>query len=890
MQKKTQARLIQESKFKPKRIILNGIPYNVDSLDKLEKIKDDLRAKKEYADELADEQKNQKVLITKTRMGSTDQRITKVITDMTAMPDRNKKRVVQPTIVKEPEKQKFVLKSNLARILVKPSEKIISDDHYSISSSFQKDSEKKEEQCKLNVCNPETSSTLKVKSHPRKEIKKLNKNQIIEEDTNPTCENNEPEKKFLIVTHERKPIPKDGLISQEESYTLRFGNDSNQEKQQETKQEEINEENIEKKSKINVVSNSNKIKKILTKRVNEPKNVEIKNTENKNEMNKIEDTFINLALNTAINEKRSPVKKDDSTINEIKEVPDYETNVKGFYNEQYPVVRSEWYMVDIKSRGNNEGLIKILDDTKMQLIPSIKINNDMFIHRKYDNKINEYRIYVKTLENSVKADIYIIGLDIINVKFQQTSSNIVQKNIDLWKMRKLYDLEFINYYLSNLKFDCSEKFIEKFNADYKLFKNENLLNDFINGFKIDLTSIPHDEEYYENGKVNVLYLMNSSIEYEENGYTIRSQNILKNFDDKYHAIGVLKYGYPYDMNSGYYKNKPEETFIYDGIKYFKLLNDTDNYNSNNIIDYLKKYIVSVIKLAVKTNAKIIYGVSDYLNGLVAMYSSKFLNIKSVYEVRGFEGDIIMSMKPELKGSNIIKMMTDQEQKIIKNVDLIITNNQILGDKILEIINDKEKLKIIGDFVDTEKFKPDENKRKELREKYNITNEIVIGYIGSISNCQGIEYILECLKLLLGENKLVKFALIGSGSHEDYINNYIEELELGNHVINIGEIDYNIINEYYNMMDIMIYPKKNYEWCKYTCSYKTIEAMSMGKAIIMSNFMKQDCVISIEQENRNDLFEKIKMMIADPEKIKNYGDKARQWILENKKNSKIELFE
>ncbi len=1006
--RKTQARLVQESKFKPKRIILNGVAYNVDSLDKLDKIKEELRAKKEYEDDLREEQKNQKVLITKTRIGNTDQRVTKVITDISMLPDRNK-RVVKPQVVREPEKPKFTLKMNPGRRLVKPSANSMIDNNLTTSSPFNDTASHNtdnrsnkeipfetiyrgpEDYCNLGQCNPMTSSTLTVKSHPRKEIKKLKTrdelgtNSFLNDDgeqgvvlinqSNAYCadfvnghESAAP--KFQIKTHDRKPIPKDGLISQEESYKMRFGaennndenndittenmeeknmddepiklkpkisvvtrtnrirqlnkrnaevenneNDMNDESKNnnvaETKIENtnngVNKEESDEKPKMKVVSNANRNKQ-LTKRVVEPKPEENKEFENnddnkqndKNEREKIEDTFVNLALNSTVVKKESPTKPDRKSpkqetvkvkVNEIKEISENDGVINGFFNEQYQVLKSEWYILAIKSRGNNEGLIKILDDTKSQMMPSLKINNDMFIYRKYDNKINEYRIYVKTLRNSTKADVYIVGLDIMNVKFQQVSFNIVQKNVELWKMRKLYDLEFINYYLSNLKFDCSEKFIESFNADYKLFKNPDLFDNFIGNLKLDLTKLPRDEEFYNNGKINVLYLVQSSIEYEQCGYTIRSQNLLKNADDKYNMICVTKYGYPYDKEQGYFENVPEETTIHDGITYFKLLNSNDNFNSNNIIDYIKKYIVNVIKLAVKTNAKLIHGVDNYLNGLAAMYASKFLGIKSIYEIRGFWDEYLVISKSELKGSNLIKMMTDQEHKVIRNVDLVVTNNQILEDKILGILNEKEKekLKIISDTVDTERFKPDENKRKELRDKYSIgDSDIIIGYIGSITNYQGIEYILECLKLLLAENKSVKFVMIGSGPHEEYITDYINELELENHVINLGKIDYGIIHEYYNMIDIMAYPKKSYDWCKHTSSYKVMEAMSMEKAIVMSNFMKQEGVISIEPENLNDLFEKIKMLIAEPEKRDNYGKKARQWILENKKNSKIDL--
>jgi hypothetical protein len=63
----------------------------------------------------------------------------------------------------------------------------------------------------------------------------------------------------------------------------------------------------------------------------------------------------------------------------------------------------------------------------------------------------------------------------------------------------------------------------------------------------------------------------------------------------------------------------EETQI-DGVTYLKLLSDKDNYNSNNIIEYLKKYIMSVIKLAQDVNASIINATTNYWNGAHRIYA------------------------------------------------------------------------------------------------------------------------------------------------------------------------------------------------------------------------------------------------------------------------------
>ena len=148
------------------------------------------------------------------------------------------------------------------------------------------------------------------------------------------------------------------------------------------------------------------------------------------------------------------------------------------------VLKGQWYVLVIKTDGTGQGLAKLIDDIKNQIIPTIKINNDMFLYKKYD-AFTEYRIYFITLKNTKFIDLHIIGLNIKDVKIQQVTYDVVGKNIDIWKFRKLYDLEFINYYVSKIKLDCTEKFIERFKADYELYKDPDYFDKFIKTIKFD---------------------------------------------------------------------------------------------------------------------------------------------------------------------------------------------------------------------------------------------------------------------------------------------------------------------------------------------------------------------------------------------------------------------
>src|SRR5690606_2438092 len=103
------------------------------------------------------------------------------------------------------------------------------------------------------------------------------------------------------------------------------------------------------------------------------------------------------------------------------------------------------------------------------------------------------------------------------------------------------------------------------------------------------------KKQFNKSKLNVMYCIFFSPQYEQIGYTIRTHNLLKNIDaDKFKMFGISRYGYPLDKKKEYYDKIGLDDYLLDDIKYINLLNGNDNFNDNNIIDYIVKYVYILI--------------------------------------------------------------------------------------------------------------------------------------------------------------------------------------------------------------------------------------------------------------------------------------------------------
>jgi glycosyltransferase involved in cell wall biosynthesis len=236
-------------------------------------------------------------------------------------------------------------------------------------------------------------------------------------------------------------------------------------------------------------------------------------------------------------------------------------------------------------------------------------------------------------------------------------------------------------------------------------------------------------------------------------------------------------------------------------------------------------------------------------------------------------------------------MNALEMKIIREVDVVITINEGLRKKLLEEKIDEKKIVNIYNGVDTNKFKFNKNIRDSLREElYLDDDDIVIGYIGTLSNFEGLDYLMNSIDRLKSN---VKFLLIGNGVYKDKLLEIAKNLNLGNKFIYLGKLPFDKAVDYYNVIDIVAYPRKDNILCRTTGSYKLYEAMAMARPIIVSRLEPYLEVIEDRKnglvcdcDNEGSLLMCLKELINNKELRDTLGENARQWVLDNREWNNI----
>ena len=120
----------------------------------------------------------------------------------------------------------------------------------------------------------------------------------------------------------------------------------------------------------------------------------------------------------------------------------------------------------------------------------------------------------------------------------------------------------------------------------------------------------------------------------------------------------------------------------------------------------------------------------------------------------------------------------------------------------------DKIKIINNAIDLEKFKFNKEKRNEIRKKLKIDeNIILVGHIGRFVTQKNHEFLIdvfnEIIKKRKQENFDSKLILIGQGNLKENIIEKIKYLGLQDYVIFTGQTTN--VSDYYNAMDIFVLP-------------------------------------------------------------------------------------
>lgn len=251
----------------------------------------------------------------------------------------------------------------------------------------------------------------------------------------------------------------------------------------------------------------------------------------------------------------------------------------------------------------------------------------------------------------------------------------------------------------------------------------------------------------------------------------------------------------------------------------------------SVIDSLTGRLSEVVK-TVKPD--ILHAHSPALNAIAALRIGRKLGIPVVYEIRAFWEDAAVDHGTSREWGLRYRLSRGLENYALKHADAVTTICEGLRGDILARGIAQEKVTVIPNAVDVKNFSVDENPDLQLTIDLGLDGKLLLGFIGSFYAYEGLHVLLQAFPRMLSGNPDIRILLVGGGPQENELKRLAEQLGIVDKVIFTGRVPHDQVHRYYNLIDVLVYPRLTMRLTDLVTPLKPLEAMAQGRLLVASD--------------------------------------------------------
>ena len=215
-------------------------------------------------------------------------------------------------------------------------------------------------------------------------------------------------------------------------------------------------------------------------------------------------------------------------------------------------------------------------------------------------------------------------------------------------------------------------------------------------------------------------------------------------------------------------------------------------------------------------------------GLLCALIKKKLKVPFIYNLQDIFPDSLVNTGLTKKESLLWKIGRKIENFTYKNADIIIVISNDIKKNIVEKGVSVEKIRVIPNWIDTDKVKPVLREDNKLFDELEISrNFFYVTYAGNLGYAQGISTILDAAEILKNRND-VQFVIFGEGAEKESIENRIKRIK---NVKLFPLMSQERVAEVYSLGDVSLVTCKK-GFAKGAIPSKTYSIMATGTPIIL----------------------------------------------------------
>jgi len=193
---------------------------------------------------------------------------------------------------------------------------------------------------------------------------------------------------------------------------------------------------------------------------------------------------------------------------------------------------------------------------------------------------------------------------------------------------------------------------------------------------------------------------------------------------------------------------------------------------------------------------------------------------------------------------------------------------------------KSKLRPIANGVDTDHYRPDEERRQSTRADLGLQDSNVILYVGRLVKKKGLQYLVRALAELERTDESIELVVVGGtpafDSFGDQVRRLARSLSVSDCLTFVSGVSERDLPSYYNAADVCAVPSVNYE----PLPTVVFEAMASGNPVVGSNSWGIPGQVGsgdtlVPEKDTDSLTSMLARVFEDPEWAAELGEKNRR---------------
>jgi hypothetical protein len=252
------------------------------------------------------------------------------------------------------------------------------------------------------------------------------------------------------------------------------------------------------------------------------------------------------------------------------------------------------------------------------------------------------------------------------------------------------------------------------------------------------------------------------------------------------------------------------------------------------LDEMRASAARIDDLVVRLQPDVLHPHSPVLNALPALWVGRRRRVPVVYEMRASWEDAAVDHGSTREGSVRYRLSRALETFALRRVDAITTICEGLRQDIVQRGIGPERIAVIPNAVDVNKFAFGTAADPVLRRQLGLEGKTVLGFAGSFYGYEGLDLLLDAAARLVAQRPKVRVLLVGGGPREQALREQAARLGLSEHVIFVGRVPHAEVQSYYELIDVLVYPRRSMRLTEIVTPLKPLEAMAQGRILIASD--------------------------------------------------------